>query len=282
LADLLQAAIRAGYGSAGPLPAELVPAGLAAATWKRYLGSLRAWRDFAETHGDAFLPADPVRFACFLAAAGSRDLGYSQTKSRICAIRALSELAGMPSPHNHPLITGYRRGALRARGAPRRGSSRPIFAHEIPIPSGSPRRASRGGGPGRPLPARSRRARDATARHMSLLHDAALRYDDASEGQIGDVLHFHDVLLLYVFGSKTVWTRAGQPAVLPRSAEPSSGCAALLQNVRSGLSRLLALSPATLAAVANNFRSRDDDPVATGPETLATWPADIRTSAARL
>ena len=285
LGAILQDAVRIGYGSSGPLPEALVrsiTAGLSATTWNRYLGALRGWHGFASAHGDAFLPADPVRFACFLAEAGERDAGYSQTKIRVCAVRALSELAGTPSPHSHPLVTGYRRGSLRTRGAPRRGSARPIFAHEIPVPAGSPRRRGQPATRGRSIPARSRRARSATARHMAFLHDGALRYDDAVEAQIGDVLHFEDVLDVPVFGSKTDRARAGQPAVLPRSADPASGCAALIQNVRLGMARLLALDPPSLADIATRFEESNDDPCPTGAEALSTWPADVRSQADRL
>ena len=117
---------------------------------------------------------------------------------------------------------------------------------------------------------------------MAFLHDGALRYDDAVEAQIGDVLHFGDVLDVSIFRSKTDRARAGQPVVVLQSADPASGCAALLQNVRLGMARLLELDPLSLAAVATRFEASNDDPFPTGAEALSTWPADIRSKADRL
>jgi hypothetical protein len=39
------------------------------------------------------LPADQTLFACFLAEQGLDECRYSQTKARICAIRAISALS---------------------------------------------------------------------------------------------------------------------------------------------------------------------------------------------
>ena len=287
-AGLLRDTLAAHVSPGVELPASLLQAltnGLAPPTWNRYLQTLLPWRLYAEARGLPALPADPVTFACFLAEAGAGSIGYSQTKARVCAIRALSDLAGLASPHAHPLVVGYRRGALRAgRGAPRRGRATPIFGHEIPVPlpADSP--------PGRPEPARargrgtlsgrSRRARDATARHMAFLHDGALRYDDTLEGQLGNILLFPDVVDLSVFGTKTDRRLAGQPAALPRSEHPSSGCANLLQGVRVGLSRLASLDPHVLAVTGARLRAREARPV--GLAAMSTWPDDIRLLAADL
>ena len=278
---LLQDAIRAAHSGGAPLPSELVQAitaGLAAPTWNRYTAALRSWRDFASARCLDPIPADPTQFACYLAEQGRGERGYSQTKARMCAIRALSNLVGAPSPHEHPLVAGYRLGARRTKVA-RRGSVRPIFAHEIPRPGSSPLARGRGG---RPLPARSRRARDAAARHMAFLHDGALRYDDMLEGQLGDILCFDSYLDLSVFGSKTDRRLAGQPATMPRSPEPTSGATGLFQTARFGMVRLLELPQGVLAAVAARFQAANDDPSPTGRDALATWPDDIRALADRL
>jgi hypothetical protein len=222
-AGLLHDTLAAHVSPGVELPASLLQAltnGLAPPTWNRYLQTLLPWRIYAEARGLPALPADPVTFACFLAEAGAGSIGYSQTKARVCAIRALSDLAGLASPHAHPLVVGYRRGALRAgRGAPRRGRATPIFGHEIPVPlpaDSPPGRLEPARARGRgTLSGRSRRARDATARHMAFLHDGALRYDDTLEGQLGDILLFPDVVDLSVFGTKTDRRLAGQPAALP-------------------------------------------------------------------
>ena len=278
---LVQDAIRAAHSGGAPLPPELVQAitaGLAAPTWNSYTAALRSWRDFASARGFDPIPADPTRFACYRAEEGRDERGCSQTKARICTIRALSDLVGAPSPHEHPLVAGYRPGARRMKVA-RRGSVRPIFAHEIPRPGSSPLARGRGG---RSLPARSRRARDATALHLAFLHDGALRYDYMLEGQLGDILCFDSYLDVSVFGSKTDRRLAGQPATMPRSPEPTSGAAGLFQAARSGMERLLALPQEALAAIAARFQAANDDPCPTRREALATWPDDIRALADRL
>jgi hypothetical protein len=91
---------------------------------------------------------------------------------------------------------------------------RPNFAHQIPVPPLSPPPPR----PGRAIPPRSRRAREATARHMAFLHDRALRYADTLEGQLGDTLFFDDCVDISIFGSKTDQLLAGQPAAMPLSA----------------------------------------------------------------
>jgi hypothetical protein len=48
------------------------------------------------------------------------------------------------------------------------------------------------------------------------------------------------------------------------------------------MERLLALPPATLAAIAARFQAANDDPHPTGIQALATWPDGIRALAARL
>ena len=215
-------------------------------TWNQYLGPLRAWVSFAGSHGSAWLPADPLVFADFLATQGAGDVGYSQTKARCCAIDAPSTLAGVPSPARHPLVAAVRAGALRTKRH-RRGAARPVFAQEIPLLAsplhrGAPptRGGHAGGRTGGGRSARSQRARCAAAGHMAVLHDGAFRYDDTLEGQLGDVLFFPDVVDVSIFGSKTDPTLAGQPGALPREGP---GASALLLNARHGLERLLAGTP---------------------------------------
>ena len=143
-------------------------------SWNRYAASIRPWLTYTRAHNLAVLPANPVDFAHFLAEAGARDAGYSQTKFRVNAIRSLSELAGLASPHTHPLVAGYRRGVSRTKGASRRGSVRPIFGSEIPEalpqpalrtqPSGRGRPHQRGRG--RSLSVRSQLARLASVRQL--------------------------------------------------------------------------------------------------------------------
>ena len=82
-----------------------------------------------------------------------------------------------------------------------------------------------------------------------------MRYDDLQEAQLGDALHFADVIDLSLFGTKTDRTLSGQSAVLPRSSEPNSGCQGLLQNAREGLRRLAALELQVLTTLANRFQA---------------------------
>jgi hypothetical protein len=113
---------------------------------------------------------------------------------------------------------------------------------------------------------------------MAFQHDSALLYDYTLKGQLGDILFFDDCVGIPIFGSKTDQRLAGQQAVMQRSVEQASGCAVLLQTVCLGMESLLAIQPPTLAAIASRFAASNDDP----SEALATWPADIRTLAARL
>ena len=120
---------------------------------------------------------------------------------------------------------------------------------------------------------------------MALLHGACLRYDDTREGQVGDILHFDDVVDINIFGSKTDRLLAGQVAILPTdpgsSADGPSGSQALVDSILHGLQRLVELPPDVIGAVgarlqARHPRSKD------GPEAMATWPADVRALAAPL
>ena len=129
------------------------------------------------------------------------------------------------------------------------------------------------------------RQRAATARHMALLHGACLRYDDTREGQVGDILHFDDVVDINIFGSKTDRLLAGQVAILPTDsgslADGPSGSQALVDSILHGLQRLGELPPDVVGAVgarlqARHPRSKD------GPEAMATWPAAVRALAAPL
>jgi len=232
-------------------------------TWDRYVGAIRPWFDqaAAATPPYAALPADPLRFAEWLVNAGKADRGYSQTKIRCVAISALSNLVGVQSPMEHALPNACRKAACRSKRH-RRGQVIPVLRHELPCPlspqaasgtqqavtpppRGEPgiRRGHRmGSSPGTRL-----RRRAATARHMALLHGACLRYDDTREGQLGDILHFPDVVDINVFGSKTDRLLMGQVAILPSepgdSADRTSGRQLLLNLTRCGLQRLGALSP---------------------------------------
>ena len=267
-----------GDGSSAP-PALLraITASKAPQTWNRYMGPIRPWREFAEARGQPWLPAEPRLFAEFLAECGGGTLGYSQTKSRVNAIRALSEAAGVASPADHPLIKAVRAASCRAPRA-RRGPSTPIFETEIPILL-SPERASAGGRAGPGLSARTQRARCAAAAHMAVLHAGALRYDDTLEGQLGDCLFFPDLVLVSVFGTKTDPELAGQPATLPREGR---GAAGLVRNARYGLERLLALDPETIGVLGSRLASALGPAGRAGAEALASWPAPIPELAARL
>ena len=55
-------------------------------TWNRYASVIGAWFSLSAQQGLPALPADPVRFACWLSSAGERDRGYSQTKIRCTAL----------------------------------------------------------------------------------------------------------------------------------------------------------------------------------------------------
>ena len=294
-AALLKEVVETHLSDGRSLPTNLVTAvtgQLHPSSWNRYAASIRPWLTYTRAHGLAVLPANPVDFAQFLAEAGARDAGYSQTKFRVNAIRSLSELAGLASPHTHPLVAGYRRGVSRTKGASRRGSVRPIFGSEIPdaLPQPALGTAQGGRGRGRPhhsghgrsLSLRSQLARIASVRQAAVLHDGAMRYDDLQEAQLGDTLHFADVIDLSLFGTKTDRTLSGQSAVLPRSSEPNSGCQGLLQNAREGLRRLAALELPVLTTLAHRFQASSATSRQAGPEALVTWPDDIRALANQL
>ncbi len=176
---------------------------------------MRAWAGFAESRGVIWLPAEPGLVAEFLAARARS--GAAAVKAACCAISAVSELAGVPAPGEHPLVAAVRRGSRR-QGGVRRGGARPIFSGEIPTPTqdgaGDPASQDRA----RPLPNRSRRAREAGADHMSVLQAGAFRYNDLAEAQLGDVLLFQEWLDMSVFGSKT------GPASTQFSRAHASGC----------------------------------------------------------
>jgi hypothetical protein len=147
-----------------------------------------------------------------------------------------------------------------------------------PRGSPSPMRGHRGG---RSAGTRLRQ-RAATARHMVLMHDAALRYDDTREGQLGDILHFPDVIDINVFGSKTDPLLRGQSATLPGAVaealsgqgEGPSGRQSLLDSTRCSLQRLLQLPRTTLTSI--GLRLSKAHPTSTaGPEALSTWPAEL-------
>ena len=195
--------------------------------WNRYASVIGAWFSLSAQQGLPALPADPVRFACWLASAGERDRGYSQTKIRCTAIAAFSELANLPSPDKHPLVLTYRKLALRTKTF-RRGRTRPVLRGHIPAlgpggelaspPRGTP--APRRGGRAGPSPGTRGRRRAATAAHMAVLHDGVLRYDDAREGQLGDVSFYPDAVEIGVFGSKTDPLLEGQSAQMPPAEGP--------------------------------------------------------------
>ena len=117
--QLLNSAIQSRSGSNNPTTA-LAPAliamlsrGKSASTWNDYAGVLHGWTAYATAAGTPFLPADPLHFANFLATKSVSERGYGQTKRRVCAIDAISQLAEAPSPSKHPLVTAFRAGALR-------------------------------------------------------------------------------------------------------------------------------------------------------------------------
>lgn len=117
---------------------------------------------------------------------------------------------------------------------------------------------------------------------MAVCFDAALRFDDFQESQLGDALHFADVVTLSLFGTKTDRSLAGQSAALPQSTALNSGVDGLVDNARDGLRRLLALDRPVLIALAARFQASSATERQAGPEALATWPDDIRALADQL
>ena len=75
---------------------------------------------------------------------GAANAGYSQKKARICAISALSDVAGVQSPAEHPRVR-----AARGRSPPHQawGAQGPLAPHlRGGDPAASPANATRGGG----------------------------------------------------------------------------------------------------------------------------------------
>lgn len=286
--EFLLGVIRQHFATGNPAaapPASLIDsllAAKAAGTWERYAHAIRPWFAHAEASGFPALPAGPLPFACWLAATGERDRGYSQTKMRCVAISQLSALLGLPSPEAHHLVTAYRSVARRTKRA-RRGRSRPVLAGDLasalrsPPPAVPPRTGRGWRGP--LSPSTANRARAATAGHMAVLFEAGLRYDDSREGQLGDVLFFPDGVDVSVFGSKTDPLLAGQTAQLPPPHDPAadsvSGARALTETTRRGLERLTALDAATFRAVADRLARSFPADQAT-PAAMATWPDAVR------
>jgi len=137
-------------------------------TWHRYVDAIRPWFTHAAAASPPFpaLPADPVRFASWLASAGAEDRGYAQTKARCAAISALCQLVGAPSPESHHLVQAVREAAWRTKRF-RRGSVAHLFRRESPPLPGSPPNSLTGFRLG--LSPRARyRQRTATVRHMAL------------------------------------------------------------------------------------------------------------------
>ena len=252
-------------------------------TWNRYLPTLRGWEEYAAGKSTPFLPADPVHFANFLSEAAKGALGSTQTKQRSCAIAALSKVAGVASPTEEDIVAVVRAGIRRQLRGGRRGSARPVFPHEVPAAPGSPPPVrGRGREALRPLSVR-RRARAQATRHMAIMSAASLRYDDAHEGQLGDICWFNGVADLSLFGTKTDPLLLGQSAVLPASSDPASGFQAALEGTRLGLQRLRALPAETVRPMAAAFAAGlPASALGAGPDELAAWPQDIRDLAAPL
>ena len=255
-----------------PLPPQLVAilvAGRAGPTWDRYVPAFRDWQQFATALGFVVLPAKPAEFLRFLATRAESDAGHSQTKMRICAIDAASQLAGVPSPSSDPTIGAFRRGISRVKHADR-GPVRPMFRSEIPAPE-MPTEA----GPRVPAAARhsrrglsateSARARAAAGRHLFLLSDATARYDDLNEGQLGDVLFEDNRTVIAVFGSKCDRGGAGKPVALPAASEPGSGANLLADSVWRAMTRLLAAPPEVLVMLARSCAAAGRDRLPPGP-----------------
>jgi hypothetical protein len=294
---LFLASFAAEYLAGSGLPPEFLQslsATKAAGTWDAYASAARKWFAHAAGLGIPAIPADPVIFACWLATVGRDDRSYKPTKARCCAIDALSALAGA-----QPISADARIAALRSLFARtktyRRGRAAPVLRDEIPaVPmdrlsspprqAPSPRRSGRGG----PSPNTRQRLLGATAAHMAVLYDGALRYDDTREGQLGDLAFYPDAVEVGIFGSKTDTLRTGQTAQLPPLAaaaaapgtgpDPASGARALLEVTRHGLHRLSALEPGLLAILARRLAESFplDSPT---PGAMATWPPEIRTLA---
>jgi hypothetical protein len=92
---------------------------MAPLSWNRY-GSLLAWERYAAVRDTPFLPACPAHFADFLAESAEGARSYSQTKSRVCTINALSLVARLPSPSKVEDVREVRAGVRRTRCVPHR------------------------------------------------------------------------------------------------------------------------------------------------------------------
>ena len=265
-----------------PAAVRLVAQGMAPLSWNRYAGSLLAWERYAAARDTPFLPACPAHFANFLAETAEGARSYSQTKTRVCAISALSLVARLPSPSKVEDVREVRAGVRRTRCV-RRGQATPVFTHEIPAASALPS-PPRGGGRPRSWPlSAEKRGREQTVRASALMGGAGLRYDCLQEAQLGDAIVLHELVDLTIFGSKTDTALAGQAAALPMSDRANAGAPALLEGTRLGLSRLLALPEDTLGAVIARFRaSCSERAVGRGAAEFGNWPTDIQALAAPL
>ena len=290
--QLLNSAIQSRGGISPSAPA-LAPAliamlskGKSASTWNDYAGALRSWTAYAAAAGTPFLPADPVHFANFLATESMGEKRYGQTKRRVCAIDAISNLAETPSPAKHPLVTAFRSGALRTLTF-HRGQKVAVLSSDLHIAA-------------RQLPSLVQTIQDhqrssgirrwtelwaeSVLTHMHYLTDGALRWDDAHEGQLGDHLWFEQsrVVDIGIFGSKTDPMLLGQPGVMIWPEDPESGANRVLRGIQAGLERLVALPSEVLATITTRFRTKHGYSGTPGVSAMRTWPACVLDVANRL
>ncbi len=183
------------------------------------------WEEYAYRVCTPFLSADPSHFANFLAEAAAGASGHTQSKQLACAIDTLSVLARDPSPVKDATVHDARTG-LRSTLWGTLGRALPIFSCKLPVAATlPPLPGGRGGGPrwlapgeaAAPLSVR-KRARELAIRCSAVLEEAALRYDNIVEGQIGDAIVLPNLVDLSVFGTKTDVNLTGQPSVLPKGA----------------------------------------------------------------
>ena len=98
-ARALLAAVARDHLSGSDMPAAFLDSlhlSQGADTWNRYASVLGAWFSLSARQGLPAVPADPARFACWLASAGGRDRGCSQAKIRCPATAAVTESASWP------------------------------------------------------------------------------------------------------------------------------------------------------------------------------------------